>query len=310
MSTRITAATVLATLTATFAAFVATCAAPTQVQAAENSTMTQPPKPVKSGRIPANGVNYYYAVYGKGEPLLLLHGGLMHTELFGANLGLLAQHREVIGVDLQGHGRTDLGNRAINVIEMADDLAAIIRKLGYQKVDVMGYSFGGATAFRLGVQHPDLVRRLVIVSSGMAQDQFYPEMLPQQAAVGAAMFEQMKQTPMYQSYAPIAPHPEDFPKLLDRMGEYMRKPYDWSGDVKKVTAPTMLVYGDSDMIRYEHIVKFYQLLGGGQKDAGWQREHMAQNRLAIIPNKTHYDIFDGPEVVQTALPFLDGYKRE
>jgi pimeloyl-ACP methyl ester carboxylesterase len=309
MSTRITAATVLATLTATFVAFVATSVASTQAQAAETSTMPQLPKPVKSGHIPANGVNYYYAVYGKGEPLLLLHGGLGQIEMFGPNLALLAQRREVIGVDLHGHGRTDLGNRAINLIDIGDDLAAIVKKLGYRQVDVMGYSFGGGAAFRFAAQHPDLVRRLVIVSAGMAQDQFYPEMLPQQAAVGSAMFEQMKPTPMYQSYAAVAPHPEDFPKLLDRMGEFMRKPYDWSADVKKLTMPTMLVYGDSDMMRYEHIVKFYQLLGGGLKDAGWQREHMAPNRLAILPNKTHYDIFIGTEVTETALPFLDGYPQ-
>src|SRR5688572_12779047 len=297
------------TIAALAAAIIATCVAPPQVRATENPTMTEMPKPAKSGHAAINGVNYYYAVYGKGEPLLLLHGGLGQIEMFGPNLGLLAQRREVIGVDLHGHGRTDLGNREISLIDMADDLAALLKKLGYRKVDVMGYSMGGGTAFRLAVQHPQLVRRLVIVSSGMSQDQFYPEMLPQQASVGAAMMDQMKETPMYQSYAAVAPHPEDFPKLLDRMGAYMRKSYDWSADVKKVTAQTMLVYGDSDMMRPEHIVKFYQLLGGGLKDAGWQREHMSQNRLAIVPNKTHYDIFLGTEVTEIALPFLDGYAK-
>jgi pimeloyl-ACP methyl ester carboxylesterase len=294
---------------AALAAIIATCVVPPQVGATENPTMTQMPKPAKSGHLPVNGVNYYYAVYGKGEPLLLLHGGLGQIEMFGPNLGLLAKSREVIGVDLHGHGRTDLGNRDISLIDMGEDLAVLLKKLGYQQVDVMGYSLGAGTAFRLAVQHPELVRRLVMVSAGMSQDQFYPEMLPQQAAVGSAMFEQMKQTPMYQSYAAVAPHPEDFPKLLDRMGALMRKPYDWSGDVKKLTMPTMLVYGDSDMMRPEHIVKFYQLLGGGLKDAGWQREHMSQNRLAILPNKTHYDIFLGTEVTETALPFLDGYAK-
>ena len=167
----------------------------------------------------------------------------------------------------------------------------LLKKLGYQKVDVLGYSIGGGVAFQLAVQHPEHgaaagagFRRL------LRQDGFYPEMLPQQAAVGAAMAEQMKETPMYKSYVAIAPHPEDFPKLLDKMGAYMRKPYDWSADVKKLTMPTMLIYGDSDMMRPEHIVKFYQLLGGGLKDAGWQREHMSQNRLAILPNVTHYDM--------------------
>jgi pimeloyl-ACP methyl ester carboxylesterase len=129
--------------------------------------------------------------------------------------------------------------------------------------------------------------------------------LPQQAALGAAMAEQMKETPMYKSYVAIAPHPEEFPKLLDQMGAYMRKPYDWSADVKKLAMPVMLIYGDSDMFRPEHIVKFYQLLGGGLKDAGWQREHMSQNRLAILPNITHYEMGVAPQLVDTALPFLN-----
>jgi len=111
---------------------------------------------------------------------------------------------------------------------------------------------------------------------------------------------------MYQSYVKVAPHPEQFPQLLDQMGEWMRKPYDWSDDVQKLAMPVLLIYGDSDMYRPEHIVRFYQLLGGGLKDAGWQREHMSRNRLAILPNLTHYDIFLAPELVQTALAFLDG----
>src|SRR5688572_28579071 len=135
MFTRTTVATALATLTAAFAATVATYAVPNQVQAAENPTMSQLPKPVKSGHAAVNGVNYYYAVYGKGEPLLLLHGGLGQIETFGPNLARLAQSREVIGVDLHGHGRTDLGTRDISLIDMGDDLAEILKKLGYQKVD-------------------------------------------------------------------------------------------------------------------------------------------------------------------------------
>jgi pimeloyl-ACP methyl ester carboxylesterase len=120
------------------------------------------------------------------------------------------------------------------------------------------------------------------------------------------MAEQMKQTPMYQSYVAVAPNPADFPKLLDRMGELMRKPYDWSEDVRNLSMPVMLVYGDSDMITPEHIVEFYHLLGGGLKDAGWMREHMARNRLAILPDLTHYEMFQAPEMPRTVLPFLDG----
>lgn len=111
---------------------------------------------------------------------------------------------------------------------------------------------------------------------------------------------------MYKSYVAVAPNPKDFPRLLDRMGELMRRPYDWSEDVKKLSMPVMLVYGDADMVRPEHIVQFYQLLGGGLKDAGWQREHMARNRLAIIPDVTHYEMFLSPDFPRTILPFLDG----
>ena len=271
--------------------------------------MSFSPRPAKSGHIPVNGVNYYYAIYGQGEPLLLLHGGLGQIEMFGPNLETLAKSRQVIGVDLHGHGRTELGTRDINLIDMGRDIAALVGKLGYQQVDVLGYSLGGGVAFQVAVQQPELVRRLVLVSGAYAQDGFFPEMLPQQAAVGAAMAEFMKETPMYQSYMEIAPHPEDFPKLLDKMGAYMRKPYDWSADVGKLTMPTLLIYGDSDMMRPEHIVKFYQMLGGGLKDAGWQREHMAQNRLAILPNITHYEMGVAPQMVETALPFLNGYGR-
>jgi pimeloyl-ACP methyl ester carboxylesterase len=294
-----------------FATVVASLAAPTVVQAAQEKPVMQNtmPKPSKSGHAAVNGVNYYYALYGTGEPLLLLHGGMFHIEMFGPNLTKLAQSRQVIGVDLQGHGRTPLGHREIRLVDIGNDMAGVLKKLGYDKVDVLGYSMGGGVAFQFAAQHPEMVRRLVLVSTPYAQDGFYPEMLPQQAALGAAMAEQMKETPIYKSYVAIAPHPEDFPKLLDQMGAYMRKPYDWSADVKKLAMPVMLIYGDSDMFRPEHEVKFYKLLGGGLKDAGWQREHMSQNRLAILPDVTHYEMGVAPQMVDAALPFLSGAGR-
>ena len=299
------------TLVAMLATIAATFAAPMTVQATQEkpSMQTATPKPAKSGHAAVNGVNYYYAVYGTGEPLLLIHGGLGQIEMFGPNLATLAQSRQVIGVDLQGHGRTLLGDREFNLVDMGNDMAGVLKKLGYDKVDVLGYSLGGGVAFQFAAQHPEMVRRLALVSTLLSRDGFYPEILAQQAAIGAEMVEHMKETPMYKSYVAIAPHPEDFPKLLNRMGAYMRKSYDWSADVKKLAMPVILIYGDSDMIRPEHIVKFYQLLGGGLRDAGWQREHMSQNRLAILPNITHYEIGLAPQLVDTALPFLNGQGR-
>ncbi|TMH77600.1 MAG: alpha/beta hydrolase [Betaproteobacteria bacterium] len=235
------------------------------------------PKPSKTGHAAVNGVNYYYAVYGTGEPLLLLHGGLGQIEMFGPNLTKLAQSRQVIGVDLQGHGRTALGDREISLVDMGNDMAGVLKKLGYNKVDVLGYSMGAGVAFQFAAQHPEMVRRLALASCLFAQEGFYPEMLPQQAAVGAAMAEQMKETPMYKSYMAIAPHPEEFPKLLDKMGAYMRKSYDWSSS-----------FGNS---------------------SGCGAIAMSQNRLAILPNLTHYEIGLAPELIDTALPFLNGAGR-
>ena len=125
----------------------------------------------------------------------------------------------------------------------------MLKGLGYDTVDVLGYSMGGATALRLAVQHPDVVRRVALVSTPYAQEGWYPEMLPQQAAVSAAMADMMKETPMYKSYVAVAPRPQDFPRLLDRMGEMMRPPYNWAEDVKQLKGPVMLVYGDGDMVR-------------------------------------------------------------
>jgi pimeloyl-ACP methyl ester carboxylesterase len=276
--------------------------------AATAASQTQPSMttPDSSGYIAANGVNYWYEIRGKGEPLLLLHGGLFTTELFGPVLTKLAENRRVIGVHLQGHGRTELGTRKIDLVDIGRDLGVVISKLGFKQVDVMGYSFGGGAAFQLAVQRPELVRRLVLVSTPYAQSGFFAEMLPQQAALGAAMADAMKETPMYKAYVAVAPHPENFPRLLDAMGEYMRQPYDWSGSVKQLTMPVMLVYGDADMFRPEHIVSFYQLLGGGLRDAGWMREHMSKNRLAILPNLTHYEIGSAPILATTVLPFING----
>jgi pimeloyl-ACP methyl ester carboxylesterase len=260
----------------------------------------------KTGYVESNGVNYYYEVSGKGEPLLMLHGGLGSTGMFAPILPAFTEHRQVIAVDLHGHGRTTLGTRKISLPDIGDDMAVVLGRLGVTQADVLGYSFGGGVAFRLAVQHPELVRRLVLVSAGFSDDGFYPEMRPMQAAVGAAMAEQMKGTPMYTSYVAVAPRPADFPRLLDAMGELMRGHYDYSADVKKLTMPTMLIFGDSDMYKPEHEIAFYKLLGGGLRDAGWGRETMSKNRLAILPDQTHYDIFLSPKLVAAALPFLDG----
>jgi pimeloyl-ACP methyl ester carboxylesterase len=158
----------------------------------------------------------------------------------------------------------------------------------------------------MALQQPEQVRRLMLVSTPFSDDAWYPAIKQQQVQMSGAIAPAMKETPMYKSYVAIAPKPDEFPRLLDTLGDFMREKYDWSAEIAQLKAPVMIVFGDADMVRPEHVIKFYQLLGGGLQDAGWQRETMPKNRLAIIPDLTHYDIFLSLRLVSTVLPFLNG----
>ena len=269
------------------------------------SAQTPTSTPVKTGYAPVNGLKMYYEIHGTGEPLILLHGGLAATELFGEITPLLSRTRRVIAADLQAHGRTANIDRPLSYEGTADDIAALIKYLGIEKADVMGYSLGGGVALRTAVQHPDRVRKLVLVSTAFRRDGWYPETLAGMAQMGAGAAEPMKQTPMYQLYARIAPKPTDWPVLLTKLGDLLRKDYDWSKDVAAIKAPTLLAFGDADAVRTAHAVQFFELLGGGKKDGGWDGSGMSKARLAILPGVTHYNIFSSPALASTVTSFLD-----
>jgi pimeloyl-ACP methyl ester carboxylesterase len=259
---------------------------------------------VKSGYAPVNGLKLYYEVHGTGEPLILLHGGLGATEMFGEVLPLLSKTRRVIAADLQGHGRTADIARPLSMEAMADDVAALTKYLRIEKADIMGYSLGGGVAVCTAVQHPDVVEKLVLVSIAFKRDGWYPEIVAGMAQMSADAAEPMKKTPMYQMYARIAPKPEDWPVLLTKLGELFRKDYDWSNGVEAIKAPTLLIFGDADAVRTAHAVEFFELLGGGKKDGGWDGSGISNARLAILPGLTHYNIFSSPVLGSTVTPFL------
>ena len=253
-----------------------------------------------------NGIKLYYEVHGEGRPLILLHGGLGAIEMFGPNLPALAASRRVIAVDLQGHGRTADIDRPLSIELMADDIAALIAHLGLERPDIMGYSLGGGVALQTAIRHPEVVGKLVIVSTLFRRDGFYPEILAQQGQVNAAAAEALKQTPMYELYSSIAPRPDDWPRLLDKIGEAMKQDFDLSREVAGIRAPTLIVAGDADIFPPSHAVEMFGLLGGGRKDPGWDGSGRPVSQLAILPGLTHYDIFSAPALVQTVIPFLDG----
>jgi pimeloyl-ACP methyl ester carboxylesterase len=252
-----------------------------------------------------NGLELYYEVHGDGEPLILLRGGVGAIEMVGEVLPMLAEGRKVIGVDLQAHGRTADIDRPLSYEQMAEDVAALIGHLGFERADVMGYSLGGGVALQTAIRHPDAVRKLVAVSTAFKRDGWYPEVLAGMEQMGPAAAEPMKQTPMYQLYAGVAPRPEDWPVLLTKLGELLSRDYDWSEQVAAMQVPTMIVVGDADSIRTAHAVEFFGLLGGGKRDAGWDGSGMPDARLAILPGTTHYDIFYSPALASAVTPFLD-----
>ena len=253
-----------------------------------------------------NGINLYYETYGEGRPLVLLHGGLGSGEMFTPILPAFAANRQLIVPDLQGHGRTADVERPLDVRVMGDDIAALIDHLGLDRPDVVGYSLGGGVAMQVGFHHPEKVGRLVAASAGIRRDATYPEILAQQGQVGAAAAEFMKETPMYELYQRVAPRPEDFPRLLDKIGAAMAKDFDFTEQVRALSVPTMIVAGDADMCPPSHFVEVFKLLDGGLRDGGWQGEGRPAggHALAILPGVTHYNLFMSPLFPAVVLNFL------
>lgn len=252
-----------------------------------------------------NGIKLYYEIHGQGRPLILLHGGLGALEMFGPNLAALAQNHQVIAVDLQGHGRTADIDRPLSVLFMADDIAALINHLKLQRPDIMGYSLGGGVALLTAIRHPEVVGKLVVVSTPFRRNGFYPDILAQQGQVTPAAAEAMKQTPMYQMYASLAPRPQDWARLLGKIGDAMKQDFDFSQQIRGITATTLIVAGDADIFPPAHAVEMFGLLGGGQRDGGWDGSGRPKSRLAILPGLTHYTIFNAPALAATVIPFLD-----
>lgn len=270
------------------------------VAAAFASAQLQSTPAFQSGYAPVNGLKLYYEIHGTGEPLILLHGGVVGITMFGPNLSALSEKRKVIAVELQGHGHTADIDRPLSFEAMADDIAALMKHLNIEKADVMGYSLGGGVALQVVIRHPELVRKLVIVSAPFKHDGFYPEVLAAFAQMGPASGAMMQQSPLSKLYPNV-----NWITLFIKLGALLRKDYDWSTQVAAIKAPTLLVFADADAVRTTHIVQFYGLLGGGQKDAGLDGSGRSINELAILPGLTHYNISAAPALTTTVAPFLD-----
>ena len=232
-----------------------------------------------------NGVNMYYEIHGSGgTPLVLLHGAFSNIQTdFGKMLPILAKTRRVIAIEAQGHGHTaDIG-RPLTYEQMADDVAELLRQLRITRADFFGYSMGGGTAMYLGLRHPGLMRKFVFAGGAAYNpDGFYPELLEGEKKMKP---EDFAGTPWLKAYTRIAPHRGDWPQLVNKIKDL---DVNWRGlsadQVRSIKAPALLVVGDADVVRPEHVVEMFRLLGGAVPG---DLVGLPRSQLGFLPGTTH-----------------------
>jgi pimeloyl-ACP methyl ester carboxylesterase len=263
-------------------------------------------KQPQTGYAPVNGLQMYYEVHGEGRPTLLLHGAYGATGMWGDLLPGLAAGRQLIAVDLQGHGRTADIDRPIRYEPMADDCTALLDHLGVAQADVVGYSMGAGTGLRLAIQHPARVRRQVLASASFRSDGLYPEILEQIQTITPELFAG---TPYEEGYKAVAPRPQDFPTLVEKLKDLDAQPFDWTRDLPSIQAPTMTIIGDADVVTPEHAVEMLRALGGGI--TGAMLDGSPRSQLAILPNTAHQGVPMRTELLLAMIPaFLDAPDTE
>jgi pimeloyl-ACP methyl ester carboxylesterase len=266
--------------------------------------MTQTPSfPRTNGKVRVNDVELYFEVYGTGEPLLMLHGGVNPSEMFGAPLAEMAKTRQVVALHMRGHGFSSDTLYPWTYEQMADDVAAALHEIGAAKVDVMGYSLGGGVALQTAIRHPEVVNKLIVISMAFRADGGdYPEI--------RAAFESMpSDAPSLGKAIAASPLATTYPDvnwttMMLKTGQMNQPSHDWSNEVAQIASPMLIMFADADSIMLEHMVEFYKLLGGGQRDGGMDGSGRSKHQLAIIPNRTHYNILTHPAVTQFAEQFL------
>lgn len=257
----------------------------------------------------ARGLAVHYDVHGdlrSGEtPLLVLHGAYMSADAMAPFVERFARSRPVIAVDLRGHGRTGDADGPITYEAMADDAAAVLDAAGVRQADVFGYSMGGSAAFQMAIRHPEKVARLVSVSAGTRLDAAYPEVLAGIAQITPEVFDG---TPIRREYDRLAPRPQDFPILVEKLKELDATPFDWGAEMRDLPHKTMIVMGDHDIMGPEHAVEMFRMRGGGALELAAQGflTEPPPARLLVLPGTSHIGVMAEAETIVTLVtPFLD-----
>lgn len=249
-----------------------------------------------------NGMKMYYEVSGTGDPLIVLHGAYMNIPAMGEIIPKLAKAHKVYALELQGHGRTNDIDRPITYPNLADDVAAFMDKVGLKKADVFGYSMGAVAGLKLAIRHPEKVKKLISGSGGYDVEKgWQPEL---KAAISQMTVEMVvNNMPLAEAYRKLAPNPDGFPALVEKLIAQGKEPIAWEADVKALKIPVLIIAGDADFTTLEHAVAFFRLLGGGVM--GGMGKPLPDSRLAILPATTHITVIDQTDLLIAFIePFL------
>jgi pimeloyl-ACP methyl ester carboxylesterase len=244
----------------------------------------------------------YYEIHGTGKPLVLLHGGFMAIETLEPLLPTLAKNRQVIAAELEGHGRTADLDRPLSYEQMAEDVAGLLEQLEIEQTDVFGFSLGGMTALRLAVRYPDLVRKLVVASVVYNNEGYYPSIV---AGWPSMTPEALVGTPMEQLYIQTAPDPKHWPVFVAKVRQALMDFQGWPAtDIRSIKAPTLLLLGDADIVRPEHALEMFRMLGGARADGGMNG--LPKSQFAVLPGTSHFDLLMRTDLLLPIItPFLD-----
>lgn len=264
---------------------------------------TDVPVPSEEGTVNIDGLEMYYQVHGEGEPLVLIHGGLMTIEAWGPILPALAENRKVYAIELEGHGRTVDLDRPLSMQQFAQDVSGFIEQMDLGPVDIVGFSMGGGTAMGVGVLHPELVRSLVIISASHQADSIWDSV---RAGWPYMTAEMMEGTPMLAAYQAVAPQPERFAGFIDKMRESMTSgELGWTDEqIASISVPVLMIIGDTDLIQFDKALEMFRLLGGQSSTGPMGPELNTARQFAVIPGATHYDIVFKTDLL---LPLIDRF---
>jgi pimeloyl-ACP methyl ester carboxylesterase len=253
-------------------------------------------------RVQINGMQMYYEVSGRGDPLIVLHGAYMNIPTMGAIIPRLAKTHRVYALELQGHGRTTDIDRPITYPGLADDVAAFMDAVGLAKADVFGYSMGAGVGLQLAIRHPARVDKLAAASVAYDAEGWQPEF---KAAIPQMTVEAIVQMPFAKDYRKLAPNPDGFPELARKLIALEKEPMAWGDDVKALKHPVLVITGDADVATLEHAVALFRLLGGGVM--GDMGKPLAASRLAVLPATSHTAVITQPDLLHAFIePFLAG----